>query len=267
MRPIARPICLLNTHDEAERVYKTAHGNPPESNLPLPRPSECGEFFDVNDPVLHLPMNDNEDNPTVHDVRGIYNQTFLATLGDPNTDAHSISGPTTRALLFDGTDDYIHLTPDSHQPFLTANTNFTLAMWWKTTFPREVPNRHFLSNYLATTNGISFEGSDSSYSVILLFRWTGGTHVINYTRMPPAVNTWHHWAITRTSTRIDIYYDGNNVKTDTYAQNNLAIYTQAQPLTIAADYTHVKKFSGNAADFRLYNRALSAAEIAVLATP
>jgi hypothetical protein len=244
-RLMSRPVCLLNDY----------------------QPFQCGAKFGLQDPVLHLPMNDNRPSPKVYDTRQIFNQTFSDPTGNPNTSAHSVSGPSTLALSFDGVDDYIALTPTSHQSYLALNTDFTLALWWGNVSPPPAATKHFASNYLAATNGIALAVTPTYTSISLLLRWSGGSRAIVYASPGAPDSAWHHYAITREGLTIIYYIDGSLVKTDSNANNNLALFTSEQNFTLGCQWNLTKVAHGNMADFRIYDRALSITEIIALATP
>lgn len=83
-----------------------------------------------------------------------------------------------------------------------------------------------------------------------------------------SVNTWHHLAIVVTATDVLIYADG--VLSTTTALVSAPTYSGSTPnLTIGSDYDtntgYRNFFDGSISDVRIYNRALSAAEVARLA--
>lgn len=81
--------------------------------------------------VLLLHMNDNVASTTVTDTSGQGNNgTFIDTAGDPNTSDHSVTGKLNTALDFDGTDDYIRISPVQSLNF--TNKDFSISLWTKT---------------------------------------------------------------------------------------------------------------------------------------
>lgn len=78
------------------------------------------------------------------------------------------------------------------------------------------------------------------------------------------VNVWHHIAVTYDGTQVRFYidgvFDGNEIPVE------LVFGRATQPLFIGADFPDDNQyFDGRVDDIRVYNRALSAAEVATLA--
>ena len=88
----------------------------------------------------------------------------------------------------------------------------------------------------------------------------------NYTAWgcPASANTaiWHHYAVTRDNDTIKVYLDGTLANSDTQS-----VYIEDYMCRLGAhnDYSDAYTFVGYLAGLRVYNRALSAAEIAALA--
>jgi hypothetical protein len=83
--------------------------------------------------------------------------------------------------------------------------------------------------------------------------------------VPWSLNTWYHVAATRDPTgNFRLFVNGNQAGT-TVAKSTSTDCT-TQPLTIGASTNNFTRFNGAIDDVRLYNRALSPAEIQTLYT-
>jgi hypothetical protein len=75
------------------------------------------------------------------------------------------------------------------------------------------------------------------------------------------LNKWQHVTVTLTGSTLKTYLNGTLVSTNNSASNN----SNGTAATIGSDIVHGRPFDGNIDDVRIYNRALSDAEIRVLA--
>lgn len=70
---------------------------------------------------------------------------------------------------------------------------------------------------------------------------------------------WHHLAAVRQNSRVDLFYDSQLVGTGPESCN----FLDDHPILIGMDGVRGEHFEGELADVRIYNRALSADEVAV----
>jgi hypothetical protein len=163
------------------------------------------------------------------------------------------------ALSFDGVNDSVSI-PDAASLDLT--TNMTLSAWvrpattsgWRTVILKERPG------------GLAY-GLYTSGDVPRPQGWFtiggGDQAVIGPTAIP--VNTWHHLALTYNGAVIRLYLDG--VEVIDQPQTG-AVATSNNPLKIGGNAVWGEWFSGLIDEVRIYNRALTAADIqADMATP
>jgi hypothetical protein len=157
------------------------------------------------------------------------------------------------ALSFDGVDDWVTV-PDAAS--LDLRTGATLAAWvrpssisatWRTVVVKE------------STGGLVY----SLFSNTHLNKPSG--HVIAGGAYREAVgpaqlplNTWTHLALTYDGANVRLYVNGNQVASAT-ATGNMA--TSALPLRIGGNAVWSEWFKGLIDELRVYNRALSPAEL------
>lgn len=166
------------------------------------------------------------------------------------------------ALTFDDVDDRIVLSPESYQSTLVANQDFTIGFWWKTnSFSAEV--RYFLSNRLETESSV-FAYTNGG-SLILACRFVAeGILWASQQWADGADGVWHSYALTRKGAVLSFYRDGMLAKTDNRTVNSLSLATSLA-LTIGSRPDGGEASPGWADDFRVYNRVLTAEEVAALA--
>jgi len=222
---------------------------------------------DLRPPILHLTMDDNAASATVVDAsEGHLNQTFVDPGGNPNTNAHSVAGINGTALAFDGVDDYLRLTPESHKSCLAENHDFAITFWWKVGVPYP-PFSHVLSNYghLLGEGCLYFYTSGGVLYVWVREYWPGDSRTVA-TSWPNGLDgNWHHYALVREGSTIRFYQDGQLTLADTDVHNSVGLAPASKSLTLgkAADGDHPSP--GSFDDFRLYDRALLESEIQELA--
>jgi hypothetical protein len=161
------------------------------------------------------------------------------------------------ALSFDGVDDYVNVGNP-------ANLNFTgqiaIAAWIKpaaTDGARNiVAHGHSASSevYLRIANGEYQIGS-----------WNGTDYTASYSIPAGDLNTWVHLAGVYDGSTWRLYRNGIQVSVNTTAVGALSVN---ENWAIGARGTGTERFfKGLIDDVRIYNRALSAAEIAQIANP
>ena len=162
-----------------------------------------------------------------------------------------VAGKNGGALSFNGTSSRVTI-PDTTSLHLT--TAMTLEAWVDKT---------------ATNSGwrdIVYKGNDNYYlsasstpnnrpagGAII-----GGTYGEAYGTATLATNTWAHLALTYDGTTIRLYVNGTQVAS---TPKTGSITTSTNPLTIGSDSFYGQYFQGLIDDLRVYNVALSAAQI------
>lgn len=170
--------------------------------------------------------------------------------GAVNGGAAWIQGTSQGGLEFDGVNDHVE-TPGS---LLNARSSFTLSGCYKSA--------------LTTGNRVGLWGQNDVAEFGIngpnLQVWTAGGG--SATAPIPAVNQWHHVVCVGDGTSIKIYIDGRLASTGGMATANYG--TSTSPFRIGGGGildASGNFFTGQIDDVRIYERALSAAEIGELA--
>lgn len=105
--------------------------------------------------------------------------------------------------------------------------------------------------YLAASNG-TFTGAGPSAGIY------NGSNQDIYGASSLPINTWSHLVATWDGTTFRVYVNGTQVSSKALGQ---AIVATTNPLRIGGNSTWGEYFSGKIDEVRVYNRALSQAEI------
>lgn len=206
--------------------------------------------------------------------------TTAADASGAGYDASFVSAPAwvtgkvgTYALDFDGTDDYLDIGDQAAHDGLDA---ITVTAWAKThsspvsglyivvgKYDRDISGSGW---YLALYDEDS-NGQFSVRSMITTTAQNAGYHVQSTTELSD--DTWYHIAMTWTSTSGDsiVYINGVN-DSDNLGNANATMKALDLPVLIGArkaSGTPERFLDGLIDDVRIYNRTLSAAEIAAIA--
>lgn len=193
--------------------------------------------------------------------------TFVDSAGTNNGSCASGACPTTgasgkvnSAATFDGINDVISV-PDS--PTWTFSGDFTLALWvkasswsgnwWTRAFLGQDEGGGPLNKWI-----FSYDGT---HTILLVYSSASGGPYLIGNAWAPATDTWYHLAVTRKGNLYTFYRNGipDGTQTDSTPIPNIAA-----PLTIGWA-EGAGSFNGTLDDVRIYNRALTAAEISALA--
>jgi len=220
-----------------------------------------GEFPGL---LINLTMDDNADDPIVHDSTGQYDQTFLDPGGNPNTAAHSVPGPNGQtALAFDGVDDRIDFGPILLGDIVGAGRDFSLAFWYKTADPGAV------SKYFFRRAASNSEPYLKNYTRSNQFYWSiglGSTSVYLGSAAGVLDDQWHHFVCRRRGETLSLWIDGTvqDTKSDpNYAMNLFPGAWSSRAIgQVYATSSSDRPFAMD--DFRAYDRALSDEEIVAI---
>ncbi len=177
------------------------------------------------------------------------------------TNSSAVPGINGQALSFDGVDDNIVVTQNSVLNNITDD--ITISLWMKTTSNTEV----FIDDtFISKDVGGCGSGVNDWFANLKSGKiefWTSGSKCTLVTSNSAVNNnSWHHVVMTRerTSGIHKIYIDGN-IDKESGVENTGSIGNNVD-LVIGALTTSSKYFPGVIDEVRIYNRALSASEIA-----
>jgi Tfp pilus assembly protein PilV len=195
-------------------------------------------------------------------VASDYSTSGIAGAGTLTTGPVWATGKYGGALYFNGTSSYVSVADSSA---LLPSSAITMAAWARREGPTNITvNDSILiakgaGNYLRICRG---GGENSTLFSVMTPTQVYSTSTANC----PAVGEWHHYAGTYNGSVINIYVDGVAVAT---TSDTGAIVDTAGNLNIGRYDGGSYNFNGAIDDVRIYNRALSRAEIATLyaATP
>jgi concanavalin A-like lectin/glucanase superfamily protein/fibronectin type III domain protein len=171
---------------------------------------------------------------------------YTGTLAGP---ARTRNGRFGQALSFDGINDMVTVGPELHASRVTVEAWVypTALSGWRSVVMKEAANGLVFGLYAhdnlphpAMTVGV--KGVDYS---------AGGTAAL-------ALNTWSHLAATYDGTTVRLYVNGVEAGT---AAGAGALPASANPLRIGGNSVWGEYFKGRIDEVRIYDRALSAAEI------
>lgn len=178
----------------------------------------------------------------------------LGNTGVINGTASWVQGKIGKALSFNTTN---YVIASSSRPFV-GNNDYTESAWFKTTMTYGV----------GTDAPIIWFGGNSSSNVASLGIKNNVLESLHYAddqafTFAPALNTWYHAVVVYTASnkQVSLYVNGVFQQTLTHT-NNLNLSSSGT--AVGGDTVGDRKFSGTIDDARIYNRALSPAEITAL---
>lgn len=174
-------------------------------------------------------------------------------------------------LDFDGTDDYVTLG-NASRPLLPSTTNWAVSGWVRL---NDQGDNALFSQHISTgSNGrIMIRNSDSPTTVWEIFLGSDATGlgtVRVQSTSTASIGVWTHIVATRNLRTFTIYVNGvaeastTELSTRQLLQNGNLIGAHTDNAS-TFNGTPIVPLNGQIDDLRIYNRALSAAEIALLA--
>jgi len=186
---------------------------------------------------------------TANDLSGLRNTGTLQPALGPTWTTGRVGG----ASSFDGVDDFVNVP---HSASLNITGAITIEVWVnRTGTPEQFAGIVIKDN---TDLGIGYGIGHAGIGVPAFKIRTGGLYqMLTFANFP--LNTWRHVVATYNGSSLQVFLDGN-LSVSTPASGSIA--TNSFPLRIGrqerAALTH---FNGLIDEVRIYNRALSAAEV------
>lgn len=180
-------------------------------------------------------------------IKDISGNNFNGTLTNGPTYSSTNGG----SIVFDGTNHYI-ITPGS-----ILNSSYTLQSWIYMNGNRFTILNNFSDDANVKSNQFGTDGSRNVYFQISLnnntYFYTTSTSTLN-------VNQWYNVCFTRTGSTAKIYINGVEILISVAGSSALDLQTYTSNFAIgvnrSSNYTN-----GSISSLKLYNRALTAAEV------
>ena len=157
-----------------------------------------------------------------------------------------------RALVFNGTNALVTI---NDSPSLHLSTGMTLEAWVKPSVAKnasaDVVYKGADAYFLQSSSGTKLPSGGGSFG-------TTPVKAASYGLTPLPLNTWTHIAQTYDGVTIRFYVNGVQVSSRAQTGN---IVTTTNSLQIGGDSIYGQYFKGLIDDVRVYNRALSQAEV------
>ncbi|MFQ5531538.1 MAG: LamG domain-containing protein, partial [Candidatus Nanoarchaeia archaeon] len=168
----------------------------------------------------------------------------------------SVVGQYVNALIFDGVDDYVEVLND---PSFVTNT-FTLMAWINVNDFGSGGAKRIVSRY-DITNNFGYElnhFSGTSPQEVYGQIGDGVWHIASFNNLN--TGQWYHLALTYNGSSLTTYVDGFQINS---VPLSTMIIDSTTNLIIGASTSLNRNFNGLIDEVRLYNRALSLAEIQI----
>ena len=162
------------------------------------------------------------------------------------------------ALSFDGTEDYVNVS-DSNSLDIGTTNNLTISLWVK------VNSFAVAGGLVSKATGTGSTALDYRISILTESRFSfyvgAYTYINSY--ITRNTNQWYHVVgVWRGSFPIDIYVNG--IKDNGTSNGSTKNAANTGSLYIGSTYTSSSSFNGTIDDVMIFNRALTASEIAQL---
>ena len=159
-------------------------------------------------------------------------------------------------LVFDGINDYVNLGSGST---VDVVNNFTFEIWFNTNTISTATTIFSKAETGSYNCDLNLFASGLNFSGFIAGQYRTVTNpLVNYT-----INQWYHMSATYDNVNMRLYSNGVLVNslpiTGNITNTTVPLFLGANPQT---DGNHVQFFNGSLALFKIYNRVLSASEIA-----
>ncbi len=189
---------------------------------------------------------------------GTFNYSIPLTGGCGNfnaTGAIIVNSTAGGALNFDGIDDFISIPNSAEQG---VGTNFTIETWFRSQnivsgYRSLLDKRNTANNY----SNFSMAVVDGLHASIFINHGTG--NVLSYRTDNQFIpGNWYHYAVTYNGTQLRQFVNGILVRQESVVINNPQLNV---PVYIGRAAFTAEHFNGDIDEVRIWNRALSQAEI------
>ena len=173
--------------------------------------------------------------------------------------ANDRNGNSNSAYYFDGADDYINLGNDDDFNF--GESDFSLSLWFQTSVNQ--PSIYLIGKYYASIGPAYGVGTGLDTAAYAFVAETSSTITQVQGNVNLANGAWRHMtAVCDRDTKLTVYVDGWIVDSVDPTSKSGGISSEANLIIGAIESGQY--FSGKIDDVRIYNRALSEAEVKAL---
>lgn len=137
--------------------------------------------------------------------------------------------------------------------------DFSTSFWFNSGFP-PAANARLIGQADGANGWVIFSDNAGDLNFLVLGSTTSTTVSVNGL----LDNTWHHLTAQRSGNSFEVYIDGSLVSSTTA---NVGTVTSTEPLMLGTSTAISSEYDGLLDEVRIYNRALSTAEIGELAAP
>ncbi len=170
-----------------------------------------------------------------------------------NMDGTNLSSANGGSLTFDGTNEYINL-PSS---FAFGTSTFSIECWVKADTLSGIDAIYYSQS--SNSSGFYGVGHNSNGDGFYLSDFNGSTRVSTVFGSNAVVNTWYHLVFLKNASNQYVVYR-NTIASTTNNTSTLSL-TSADPRIGYNPASGSEIWDGNISNFKIYNRALTAAEI------
>lgn len=210
------------------------------------------------DPAIH--------NSTIADSSGSSNTgTFTTNDGSTNK---SLTGQIGKAIDFDGVNDYVSIANESNFDFNYNNT-FSTSLWVKADTVLDPIDDLFLCKVVSGGAGYCwYRNPDNTLGMVLKNSPSNQAGVVSVSSLP--LQSWHHLVVTYdgsgVAAGIKQYMDGASLTLSTWQDNlsSMSILNNVNLIIGSWSGVNSEFLHGTVDDVRVWNRALSADEVATL---
>ncbi len=161
------------------------------------------------------------------------------------------TGKINGALKFNGSNQYVAATSTHNLP--NINGAQTLSAWFDAT---SVSGSHDIITFVNSTSSPSLANQLRQVNNYLDVSQWGGGDTIASTSITFNANTWHMATFTWNGASSTLYLDGQQIN-----QNTVSPQSGTGAAVYIGEYPTGEQFAGMIDDVRIYNRALSAADV------
>ena len=172
-----------------------------------------------------------------------------------NTTSNVTAGQFGNALAFDGVDDYVNAGNNASLNFVSQD--FTITMWIEPATIIPAAQTLFIRG-LYQTDGYNFEMRTNR---IWMRTEQAGAEQNTFTTNSIIANQWQHIVMVRNGSSVTLYR--NNINITSSAATHINPLTSTRDALIGIYGYTSSPFNGSIDEVRIYNRALSADEIAM----